>query len=85
MSINFSLIIDYYYIIGHVTLKNDNESLLFLQTKQNALTCIARLLDSLDRMIVLEEILPFLTDINSHDVDIIMIVLGMYVVSSSIL
>lgn len=46
------------------------------KTKQNALECLNRLLDSLDKMIILEEVLPFLTEIQCSDVDIIMAVIG---------
>ena len=42
----------------------------------NALTCIDRLLDSLDKMIILDEVIPFLTEITCSDVDIIMAVIG---------
>ena len=47
-----------------------------LQTKKNALECLSRLLDSLDKMVILEEVLPFLTEIQCSDVDIIMAVVG---------
>ena len=46
-----------------------------LQTKLNALACIDRLLDSLDKMMILDEVLPFLTEMNCQDVDIIMSVI----------
>ena len=49
---------------------------LLLQTKLNALACIDRLVDSLDKMMILDEVLPFLTDIPCQDVDIIMSVIG---------
>ena len=47
------------------------------QTRLNALACIDRLLDSLDKMMILDEVLPFLTEIQGQDVDIIMSVIGM--------
>ena len=46
--------------------------MLVLQTRLIALECIDRLLDSLDKMMILDEVLPFLTDIQCSDVDIIM-------------
>jgi len=45
---------------------------LRLQTRTNALECLDRLIDSLDKMMILEELLPFLTEIQCSDVDIIM-------------
>ena len=42
------------------------------QTRTNALECLNRLIDSLDKMMILEELLPFLTEIQCSDVDIIM-------------
>jgi len=47
-----------------------------VQTRLNALECIDRLLDSLDKMIILDDVLPFLTDIQCSDVDIIMSIVG---------
>jgi len=45
----------------------------------NALECINRLVTSLDKMIIIDEVIPFLTDIQcSSDADIIMAVLGIY-------
>ena len=48
------------------------DRLLLVQTRLIALECIDRLLDSLDKMMILDEVLPFLTDIQCSDVDIIM-------------
>jgi SCY1-like protein 2 len=50
------------------------------QTRLNALACIDRLLDSLDKMMILDEVLPFLTEIQVQDVDIIMSVIGMIMI-----
>ena len=47
-----------------------------LQIRLNALACIDKLLESLDKMMILDEVLPFLTDIQCQDVDIIMSVIG---------
>ena len=47
-----------------------------MQIRLNALACIDKLLDSLDKMMILDEVLPFLTNINCQDVDIIMSVIG---------
>lgn len=44
------------------------------QTRTIALECLNRLIDSLDKMMILEEVLPFLTEIQCTDVDIIMAV-----------
>jgi len=49
---------------------------MYVQTRLNALECIDRLLDSLDKMIILDDVLPFLTDIQCSDVDIIMCIVG---------
>ena len=54
-----------------------------LQTKLNALACVDRLLDSLDKMTVLEEVLPFMTEITCSDVDIIMAQSGQSVFRSA--
>ena len=48
------------------------------QTRLNALACIDRLIDSLDKMMILDEVLPFLTEISCQDVDIIMSVICTY-------
>jgi len=42
----------------------------------NALECINRLVSSLDKMIIIDDIIPFLTEIQCSDADIIMAVLG---------
>ena len=42
----------------------------------NALLCIDNLLESLDKMIILDELLPFLTDIQCQDAKIVMAVVG---------
>ena len=44
--------------------------------KVNALLCIDKLLDKLDKMIILDEVLPFLTEINYPDTEILMAVIG---------
>lgn len=49
------------------------------KTRLNALECLNRMLDYLDKMMILEEILPFLTDIQCSDADIIMTVVGSFV------
>lgn len=54
--------------------------LCFLQTKLNALACLDRLLDSLDKMIILDEVIPFMTEITCSDVDIVMSVTGKAIV-----
>lgn len=42
----------------------------------NALECIGRLLKSLDTMIILEEVLPFLVEIQCSEAEIVMALLG---------
>lgn len=49
---------------------------LFAQIQLNALACIDKLLDSLDKMMILDEVLPFLTELKAQDVDIIMAIIG---------
>ncbi|XP_041357595.1 SCY1-like protein 2 [Gigantopelta aegis] len=44
----------------------------------NALSCIDHMLDSLDKMIILDEVLPFLTDITCQDPDVVMHIVGVY-------
>ncbi|ESO87504.1 hypothetical protein LOTGIDRAFT_127669 [Lottia gigantea] len=44
----------------------------------NALTCIDHMLDSLGKMLILDEVLPFLTDITCQDADVVMAVVGVY-------
>ena len=47
-----------------------------LQTRLNALACVDRLIDSLEKMMIIEEVLPFLAEITCQDVDIIMAIIG---------
>jgi len=45
----------------------------------NALTCINTVLDSLDKMMILDEVLPFLMDITiGQDAKIVMAVVGQH-------
>ncbi|KAK3588431.1 hypothetical protein CHS0354_026758 [Potamilus streckersoni] len=53
--------------------KSDN-----IKMRSNALVCIDHLLDSLDKMIILDEVVPFLTEISCQDSKIIMAVVGIY-------
>lgn len=48
----------------------------YFQIRINALACIDKLLDSLDKMIILDEVLPFLTDISCQDADVVMAVVS---------
>ena len=50
-------------------------SACFLQTRANILLCLDRLLDGLEKMYIIEEVIPFLTDITCSDVDIIVAVI----------
>ena len=47
-----------------------------VQTRLNALACIDRLIDSLEKMMIIEDVLPFLIDITGQDVDIVMAIIG---------
>ncbi|CAI9739377.1 2 [Octopus vulgaris] len=49
-----------------------------VKMKINALTCIKKLLDSLDKMIILDEVLPFLTEISCQDAEVVMSIVGIY-------
>ncbi|KAL8578141.1 hypothetical protein ACOMHN_051696 [Nucella lapillus] len=44
----------------------------------NALSCIDHLLESLDKMLILDDVLPFLTDINCQDPDVVVAVVSIY-------
>ncbi|XP_076462131.1 SCY1-like protein 2 [Babylonia areolata] len=44
----------------------------------NALSCIDHLLDSLDKMLILDDVLPFLTDITCQDPDVVIAVVNIY-------
>ncbi|XP_046578667.1 SCY1-like protein 2 [Haliotis rubra] len=44
----------------------------------NALTCIDHMLDSLDKMLILDEILPFLADVSCQDAEVVMTIVGIY-------
>ena len=46
------------------------------QARINALACIDRLLDCLDKMVIIDELIPFLAEIQCADVDITMAVIG---------
>lgn len=47
------------------------------QLRINALTCIDHMLDSLDKMLILDEILPFLADVSCQDAEVVMTIVGM--------
>ncbi|XP_074643390.1 SCY1-like protein 2 [Tubulanus polymorphus] len=49
-----------------------------IKMRLNALLCIDKLLDKLDKMIILDEVLPFLTEISYQDTEILMAVIGIY-------
>ncbi|GFR65408.1 SCY1-like protein 2 [Elysia marginata] len=55
-----------------------DSSSLQAQIRINALTCIDHLLDSLDKMLILDNILPFLANISGQDPDVITCVVGIY-------
>ncbi|KAK6640752.1 hypothetical protein RUM44_012449 [Polyplax serrata] len=50
----------------------------FLGVRVNSLVCIGKLLDSLDKWLVLDEILPFLQEIPSREPPVLMGILGIY-------
>ncbi|CAE1329902.1 SCYL2 [Acanthosepion pharaonis] len=54
-----------------------------VKMKINALTCIKKLLDSLDKMIILDEVLPFLTEISCQDAEVVMTIIGRYTIRSN--
>jgi len=47
-----------------------------LKTRLNVLMCVDRLLDCLNKMSIIDDILPFLAEIQTTDVDIIMSLVG---------
>lgn len=49
-----------------------------VKTRLNVLACVDRLLDCLDKMAIIDDILPFLADIQTTEVDIIMTLVGQY-------
>lgn len=57
-------------------LTHKDSTAIFLQIRINALTCIDHLLDSLDKMLILDNILPFLANISGQDPDVVMCVVG---------
>lgn len=57
--------------------KNATWRFCVLQMRINALTCINTVLDSLDKMIILDDVLPFLMDLTlGQDAKIVMSVVG---------
>lgn len=46
------------------------------KTRLNVLTCIDRLLDCLDKMAIIDDVLPFLAYIQTTDVEVIMSIVG---------
>ena len=46
----------------------------------NALSCIDHVLDSLDKMTILDEVLPLFTESQCQDAAIVMTIVGMYYV-----
>uniref|UniRef100_A0A1I8IE74 CID domain-containing protein n=1 Tax=Macrostomum lignano TaxID=282301 RepID=A0A1I8IE74_9PLAT len=46
--------------------------------RMNALACLEQLMDRLDKMTILEDLLPFLLDISFSDPDIYMAVINIY-------
>ena len=42
----------------------------------NSLACIDKLLDSVDKMTILDEVIPFLTEITYQDTEVLMVVIG---------
>ncbi|XP_025110543.1 SCY1-like protein 2 isoform X2 [Pomacea canaliculata] len=58
------------------------KSLFFRSTnvkmRINALSCVDHLLESLDKMLILDDVLPFLTDITCQDPDVIVTIVSIY-------
>ena len=46
------------------------------QMRINALACMDHLLESLDKMLILDDVLPFLTDITCQDPDVVVAVVS---------
>lgn len=44
----------------------------------NALSCVDHLLESLDKMLILDDVLPFLTDITCQDPDVIVTIVSKF-------
>ena len=42
------------------------------KTRVNVLACVDRLLDCLDKMAIIDDVLPFLADIQTTNVDVVM-------------
>lgn len=49
-----------------------------VRTRLNAVACIDKLIDCLDKMTIIDELIPFLTEIQCTDVAVIMAVVGLY-------
>ncbi|RWS03512.1 SCY1-like protein 2 [Dinothrombium tinctorium] len=49
-----------------------------LSTRVNCLLCLAKLLETIDKWVVLDDIVPFLPDIPSREPPVIMAILGIY-------
>ena len=54
-----------------------------LKTQLNVLMCIDRLLDCLDKMAIIDDVLPFLADIQTTEVDVIMSLVGQLILIHS--
>jgi len=50
----------------------------YLSVRVNCLVCVGKLLEHLDKWLVLDEILPFLTQITSREPAVLMAILGIY-------
>ena len=48
----------------------------YFQIRMNSLACIDKLLDSVDKMTILDEVIPFLTEITYQDTEVLMVVIG---------
>jgi len=55
-----------------------------LKTRLNVLMCVDRLLDCLNKMSIIDDILPFLAEIQTTDVDVIMSLVGQCVLQCSV-
>jgi len=53
-----------------------------LKTRVNVLMCVDRLLDCLDKMAIIDDVLPFLADIQTSEVDVIMSLVGQCIIHS---
>ncbi|XP_065191489.1 SCY1-like protein 2 [Sycon ciliatum] len=77
---NFASMVDYSSLKHHMVPRITNLCLStsFLKIRVNALVCIGRILDHMDKWMVQESILPVLQQIPSREAGVLMAILGIY-------